>query len=235
LACLAPQPLHVDSTYQALENVLLHHFLGLDHFHVYDGGLTNRFMQILSADKKEFNLKVAILPWNVPVAPLSSADAHFLVQTDCHMRAKAQGFGTSITLELSQILVPRSGAKTIRQALDQSQKKGQLIVDVLKFCSEYPEDMTKTHERKIVALQQSIYNSDLSSGHSVRLSHKSRTGDQHKVSRDELAVHDYSDCNNYDMDIRGAESVRDRTITRLAAKIEAFLGKDFPMSAAKYS
>ena len=78
----------------------------------------------------------------------------------------------------------------------------------------------------ITALQQTIFNTDLSSGLNVKLSHKS--GDQHRISRDKLAVHDYGACNNYDLDDKAAESVRDNTLKRQISSIEFFMGQYFP-------
>ena len=79
----------------------------------------------------------------------------------------------------------------------------------------------------ITALQQTIFNTDLSSGLNVKLSHKS--GDQHRISRDKLAVHDYGACNNYDLDDKGADSVRDSTLRKQTSTIEYFMGEYFPM------
>ena len=55
------------------------------------------------------------------------------------MRAKSYGFQTNTVLDVSQIVVPKSGVTSIPEALEKSQKEGQLIVDVLRFCREYPE------------------------------------------------------------------------------------------------
>ena len=55
------------------------------------------------------------------------------------MRAKSYGFQTNTVLDVSQIIVPKSGVTSIPEVLEKSQKEGQLIVDVLKFCREYPE------------------------------------------------------------------------------------------------
>ena len=94
-----------------------------------------------------------------------------------------------------------------------------------------------------------IFNTDLSSGLTIKMSHGS--GDQHRISRDELvkifnftssagsqintknslifqAVHDYGACNNYDLDDKGAESVKDYTLKRQASAIEFFMGEYFP-------
>ena len=79
----------------------------------------------------------------------------------------------------------------------------------------------------ITALQQTIFNTDLSSGLNVKLSHKS--GDQHRISRDKLAVHDYGACNNYDLDDKGADSVQDSTLRKQTSAIEYFMGEYFPM------
>ena len=42
------------------------------------------------------------------------------------------------------------------------------------------------------------------------------------------AVHDYGACNNYDLDDKGAESVKDYTLKRQASAIEFFMGEYFP-------
>ena len=128
---------------------------------------------------------------------------------------------------LNQVLVPKSGVSTVKKALDQSKKSGQFLVDVLKFCSEYPAEHKK-ETRLITALQQTVWNTDLSQGLNIKVSYQSG-GEQHRISRDEIAVHDYGDCHNYDMDVNGAESVRDRTISKQAVKIEKFLGDFFPL------
>ena len=223
LACLAPQDQHMDSTLQTLENVLLHHYFGVDHFHLYDNGITHKFVHTLGLQKGQgLNLSLAIWPWNPPIT-LARESLQYLVEMDCHMRAKASGFGTHFVVELSQILVPKSGAKSLTQALKASKKQGQLLIDVLKFCSEYPEEKSNKY---IKALQQSVYNNELSQGHTVKVAYGQ--GDQHRISRDEIALHDYGACNNYDLDVEGAESIRDRTLLRLGKSIEKFMGQFFP-------
>ena len=136
-------------------------------------------------------------------------------------------FTGNYMVSLNQILVPKSGVSTVKKALDHSKKSGQFLVDVLKFCSEYPAEHKK-ETRLITALQQTVWNTDLSQGLNVKVSYQSG-GEQHRISRDEIAAHDYGDCHNYDMDVNGAESVRDRTISKQAVKIEKFLGDFFPL------
>ena len=233
MACLAPQDQHVDSTYQALENVLLHHYFGINHFWVYDNGITSKFTQALSQpDIKLSNMQLSILPWNLPVQ-LGKEQVDYLVENDCYYRAKALGFSTHFVVSLSQILVPKSGSSHVKKALQDSKKTGQLLVDVLKFCSEYPEDHgTLAKSQKILniaSLQQVVFNKDLSAGLHVKVLHQS--GDQRKISRDELAVHDYAPCHDYDLDVNGAEAVRDKTVARQAKDIEEFLGQFFPKKA----
>merc|ERR1712223_535188 len=131
-----------------------------------------------------------------------------IIANDCYFRAKNQGFTANYMVDLNQILVPKSGLSNLKHALNQTQKSGQLLIDVLKFCSEYPEDnkySKKVDSRLITAFQQTVHNTDLSSGLRVKVSYKSG-GEQHHISRDDIAVHDYGNCNNYDMDVNGAES-----------------------------
>lgn len=228
-ACISPQEEHVDSTLPLLENVLLHYYFGVSQFFIYDNGVTNKFIEALSdppSDVKLSKLNIAILPWNLPF-PLHATQVQSLVETDCHLRARAFGFASNFVVKQKQIMVPKSGAKNIPDALDQSQKSGQLLVDVLKFCSEYPEENKYKHEKSIKALQQSIYNAQMSQGFSTKITHKSG-GSQHRISHDELAVHDYSDCHNYDMDVNGPESIHDRSVSRQSLAIESFMGKFFP-------
>ena len=85
---------------------------------------------------------------------------------------------------ITQILVPKSGAQSVTEALQQSQKQGQLLIDVLKFCQEYPEISSGSGTKSITALHQMIFNTDLSSGLTIKMSHGS--GDQHRISHDEL-------------------------------------------------
>ena len=80
--------------------------------------------------------------------------------------------------------MPKSGAQSVTEALQQSQKQGQLLVDVLKFCQEYPEISSGSGTKSITALHQMIFNTDLSSGLTIKMSHGS--GDQHRISHDEL-------------------------------------------------
>ena len=233
MACLAPQENHVDSTYPALENVLLHYYFGVREFYLYDNGLTNKLMVALGQAVQQFSdLNVAVLPWNLPVV-LDKNSIEQIIATDCHLRARGRGYTTNFVVGLNQILVPKSGLSSVKQALEQSQKSGQLLVDVHKFCSEYPEEQAQKYKssRMITALQLNVYNTDLSSGLKVKVSYKSGGG-QHQVSQDELAVHDYGNCNNYDMDVNGAESVRDRTISRQVVQVEKFLGNFFPLRKA---
>ena len=55
VACLAPQETHVDTTYQALESVLLQHYFGIQEFFLYDNGLTHKAMGALSQATKKFS------------------------------------------------------------------------------------------------------------------------------------------------------------------------------------
>ena len=67
LLCLSPQRERIDSTYQIMENVLLHLYFGVNFFHIYDNGLTNKFIQTLSQPHQKLShLNIQILPWNVP-------------------------------------------------------------------------------------------------------------------------------------------------------------------------
>ena len=74
-------------------------------------------------------------------------------------------------VQLNQILVPKSGVSTVKKVLDQSKKSGQFLVDVLKFCSEYPAEHKK-ETRLITALQQSVWNTDLSGGLNIKVSYR---------------------------------------------------------------
>ena len=50
-----------------MENVLLHLYFGVKFFHIYDNGLTNKFIQTLSQPHQKLShLNIQILPWNVP-------------------------------------------------------------------------------------------------------------------------------------------------------------------------
>merc|ERR1712079_85839 len=83
---------HVDSTYQALESVLLQHYFGIQEFFLYDNGLTHKAMGALSQATKRFsNLNVAVLPWNLPL-PLEKSTIDHIVTNDCHFRARNRGF-----------------------------------------------------------------------------------------------------------------------------------------------
>ena len=210
----------------------MHNFFGIKDFHVYDNGLTNKFTQTMSSDKLPILTNVNLVPWNVPAA-LSQEITDYLVRSDCEYRAQAMGYSTVIVLSLSQILVPRSGATSIKTALKQTLKKGKLSIHVLRFCSEYPEENPRYLEHNIVSLRQSIYNTDLSSGLYEEIWYKGQGSSggalgAFKVSQDELAVHDYGNCDNYDLDVKGPESVRDRTISRQAKEIETKYGQFFP-------
>ena len=207
-----------------MENILLHHYFGIKQFYVYDGGITSKLVETLSQPEAGLSsLNVAILPWNVP-EKLSPACTAYIVGMDCHFRAKAQGFASNFALNLDQILVPRSGGQTVAKALKQSMKSGQVLVPVLKFCREYPEEKTQL---LVSSLKQSIYNSQLSQGLHVKVSYLSG-GDQVKISQDELAVHDYSDCDNFDLDANGPEAIKDKTILRQSGPLVQFLTRFFP-------
>lgn len=227
-ACILPQDEHIDSTLTLLENVLLHYYFGVSQFFIYDNGVTNKFIEALSdpSDVKLSKLNIAVLPWNLPF-PIHKAQVQSLVETDCHLRARAFGFTSNFVVNQRQIMVPKSGAKNIPDALDQSHQSGQLLVDVLKFCSEYPEENKYKHQKSIKALEQSIYNTEMSQGLDVKITHKSG-GSQHKISHDEVAVHDYSECHNFDLDVNAPESIHDRTVSRQSQAIESFMGKFFP-------
>ena len=167
MACLAPQKTHVDPTYQVLENVLLHHYFGVNEFYLYDNGLTHKLMLTLGQAMQKFsNLNIAVLPWNLPIH-LDPNNIEQIIANDCYFRAKNQGFTANYMVDLNQILVPKSGLSNLKHALNQTQKSGQLLIDVLKFCSEYPEDnkyTKKVDSRLITAFQQTVHNTDLSSG-----------------------------------------------------------------------
>lgn len=233
LLCLRPQKVPVDSTYQALENVLLHSHFGIRHFFVYDSGLTNKFVNLLTAINLNVSLvNVKVLPWNIPVHMDRPEDVDYLVQKDCQLRSRLSGFKSWAVMSLEQILVPKSGSKTVMDALEQSRKTGNLIVQVLKFCSEYlsDDDKNDAFRRQLVSLQQTMYNSKLSSGQSTFIGHKKEGGEEKgRLSKDELAVHDYGPCDNYDLDPKAPESIRDRTIFRQASVIEREIGKYFPL------
>ena len=228
LACLAPQAQHLDSTMQMSENILLHHFFGINDFFIYDHGITGQFLE--NFVKPPFNtlmINVGILPWNIPNVELSNDVQRQIIDSDCFFRSKARKFKTSVVLNLTQILVPRSGETSLPKALEQSQKSGQLLVELLKFCSEYPVQKSPVAQGSIkAAYEQSVYNKDLSQGQYIKVTHGS-SGEQGKVNHDELAVHDYGPCKNYDMDVDGVESIRDRTIARQMSAIEKFLRNGF--------
>ena len=114
-----------------MENILLHLYFGIKFFHIYDNGLTNKLIQTLSQPHQKLShLNINILPWNVPET-LNPSLTRYIVEMDCHMRAKSLGFGTNLVLNTSQILIPKNGTDSIPQAIDRSLKRGQLIIGII--------------------------------------------------------------------------------------------------------
>ena len=59
--CVAPQPGVEDTTYSALESILLNSHFGIKHFLLYDRGLTSQFFAKLDRAKMNTDLNVSIV------------------------------------------------------------------------------------------------------------------------------------------------------------------------------
>ena len=57
--CVAPQPGVEDTTYSALESILLNRHFGIKHFIFYDRGITSKFFAQLDRAKMKTDLNVS--------------------------------------------------------------------------------------------------------------------------------------------------------------------------------
>lgn len=201
--CLLPPETLEDTTSAMLENVLLHSYFGVKNFVLYDRGLTHKFLDTVSEarQKDDALLSVSLLPWNPPVK-LEPEVTEYLVSADCTQRTKAE-FQSVAVLKPSQILVPRA-ARTVGEVLKgQPWAWGPLKVDVLRFCSEFPENPRAAgNEYSINALEQTTFDEEGSEVGGLRLMHRDAANKDRNgpgvVPRDTLAVHDYAPCNKFE-------------------------------------
>ena len=62
--CVAPQPGVEDTTYSALESILLNRHFGIKHFILYDHGLTSKFFAQLDRAKMNTDLNVSFITFS---------------------------------------------------------------------------------------------------------------------------------------------------------------------------
>ena len=230
VACVGPQETHEDSTQLLTEQVLLQKFFQVENFVVYDAGLTNKFMAtIAERQADEPSLHVEVLPWNSPPG-LDLKASKMLVKTDCHYRTR-NTYNSSTFLNIGQILVARTSTelfldKLLRRLAPEGAK---LDVSVRKFCLEAPLDEgSAAIEYAINAIRKSHYDEAKSAEEpAVSVMYNVRPNSGVKaVSNNDLLVHDYSSCKNYDMDDTTNEKLDDFLVTK-AKPIQQSLGKYF--------
>jgi len=240
VACVGPQQSHVDSTELLTEQVLLQEFYQVSNFVVYDAGLTNRFVSTVSAkqqaaDKSSSSsqLDISVLPWNSPPG-LDKAASRVLAKLDCHYRAKP-AYRSNVFLDIGQVLVMRTARENFLEnvfkrltsdVVDGGGGGAKLDVGVRHFCSESPLDAASPAvEYAIDAIRKTRYDSSLDGSVSV-MYNVTPDSDVIKVSEEDLLVHDYGPCENYDMDDTTNEKV-DEFLVNHAKQIQAKLGQYF--------
>jgi len=250
VACIGPQQTHEDSTQLLTEQILIQNFFQIDNFVVYDSGLTNKFMSTISAasskkdskDKKaaaaadlDDDLEVDILPWNAPPG-LDKAASRILVKTDCHYRTR-NTYRSSVFLDIGQILVLRSDQENfLENAMKRLAGEGgggaKLDVQVRKFCAEAPlDEPSAAIEYAIDAIRKSRYDaakSSLQPPVSVMFNVSGGGGSVGvvNVAENDLLIHDYGSCQDFDMDDTSNEKV-DEFLVSHAKQIQLKLGKYF--------
>eukprot|EP00094_Tigriopus_californicus_P007276 TCALIF_07003-PB protein Name:"Protein of unknown function" AED:0.35 eAED:0.35 QI:0/0.75/0.6/1/0.75/0.6/5/124/426 len=219
--CLLPPQTPEDTTYKALEHVLLNTLFGVNNFLVYDYSLTRNFFRALSLTR-DLQPNIYLLPWNPPTH-LTAIQTESLIQTDCLLRTKRL-FETVMVLNNTQILVPRDHGATIQATLKETNLKGHLKVTVRHFCSEMaPEASSDSNIYSLTSLEQASF--DPNARHKVGVESKvDFKSELVTVSEEFLVLHDYGACGKYEFET----SAKDTFLLEQRQRIENKVGRFFP-------
>jgi hypothetical protein len=229
--CITPPDFKEDSTYAALESILLNSHFGIQNFILYDRGFSSKFFSQLDRAKMNTNqdLNVRVVPWNPPF-PMEHSQAHWIVDTDCFYRTR-HTVETVLVLGVDQVVVPRA-ATTVQGVLSRTghARSGLFRLNILKFCSELPsEPASDANTYTMRALEQSMH--DLSAKGDKNVIRKGAEDMETVISveSDVMTVNDYSACGTFDFD--DSKTARDTFVTNMARVLQDEMGAYFPLKS----
>jgi len=205
--CLLPDTLGAgDHSPSLRENLILHSLLGVSSLRVYSASVSGSVLDTI-ASLRARGVSVDLIPWTAP-GTMSQAVMESLVSKDCYYHSQTR-FEFYMTLRSQQVLIP-SGKSDLKESLKSfHSQKGPNKIPVKVFCSEYPtEKKAKNVELPLSSLKSTYYNKELSEkaeGSMIKLSDDDNTLDD----TEELSIHEYRDCEMYDISEKDESAVHD--------------------------
>ena len=221
--CLLPAPLtSADLSTGLRESLVLHHLLGVTSLRVYTSSVSGSVLHTIS--ELRGSLSVDLVPWTAPVT-LSQAVVESIVSRDCHYHSQSR-FDFYTMLSSQQVLMP-SGKSDLKESLKTFRsQKGPNKLAVKVFCSEYPtEKKAKNAELPFAVLRSTYYNRDLSDkaeGSIIKL--RDDKTDQ-TDDAEEISIHEYRDCDLYDISEKDESAVYDDTALRFSNELVNYYKK----------
>ena len=184
---------------------------------VYSAGVPGSVLDIVA--KLRTRVSVDIVPWTAPVV-MSQPMMESLVTRDCYHHSQTR-FEFYAALSSQQVVIPsvksdlKESLKTFRS------QKGPNKIRVKVFCSEYPtEKKAKNVELPLASLKSSYYNRELSDkteASVIKLSDDEES-DAAKID-EELSIHEYRDCEMYDISEKDDSAVLDNSALRFSGEL----------------
>jgi len=215
--CLLPDTLDAgDLSPRLRENLILHSLLGVSSLRVYSASVPGSVLDTI-ASLRARGVSVDLIPWTAPGA-MSQAVMESLVGKDCYYHSQTR-FEFYTTLRSQQVLIP-SGKSDLKESLKTfHSQKGPNKIPVKIFCSEYPtEKKAKNVELPLSSLKSTYYNKELSEkaeGSMIKLSDDDNTIDE----PEELSIHEYRECEMYDISEKDESAVHDDSALRFSIEL----------------
>ena len=201
----------------------------MEHFLVYDGGVTNKFVSTMNEAAKE-GFTFNIVPWNAPPM-IGDEPALTLVKMDCHLRAKIR-HDSYIFLKPGQVLVRRSKKEIFLQnalkKISPQDSGAKMEIKVRKFCAEFPFVEGEVR-RAVNSIRMPSFDVGLSSKEpdSVLMYKLGSEMPVVKVRPEDLLIHDYGSCGSIEPDDNEDEKT-DSFVVDMSKQIQEKIGKFFP-------
>ena len=216
--CLLPDAMTAgDPSSRLRESLILHSFLGVSSLRVYSASVPGSVLDTIA--RLRARVSVDIIPWTAPVT-MSQAAMESVVSKDCYYHSQTR-FEFYTILSSQQVVIP-----SVKSDLKESLKtfrgqKGPNKIAVKVFCSEYPTEKTaKNVELPLASLKSSFFNRDLSDkaeGSIMKLSDEVGSGTV--MIDEELSIHEYRDCEMYDISEKDQSAVHEDSALRFSKEL----------------
>lgn len=193
--CVMPGQFPQYSKSDYLEFLSFHKVIGINYFIIYGGIDHYNLLSSVQIDKSN-KIKIVILPWNYPYFEGKEL-MKIIAENDCKTRATGL-LENVVMLDWNKFLVPRYflTISTVINELASRKKINKFLFSTLLFCTEYKDNFGSNSSMPII-FRKSRYNL-LKNDIQVPLYRPYiRPDNVYIIGKDNVAVHQYSNCQNY--------------------------------------